>query len=430
MSKNLALTKQEKKIVGLAALGGMLEFYDFIIYGIFSVYFAHQFFPGDNQLLSVIESYVVFVLGYIARPIGGMIFSHVGDEHGRKKVLIITIILMGLSSLGIGILPTYSQIGVAAPILLLVLRLTQGLALGGELPSTYVYISETMPHKKGSGFGITMTGVNSGLLLGMLINQLMNTILTPAELADYGWRLPFIFGGALCLISYKIRKTLQETNAFQRIHDKPDFPLVYLFKNNPKQLLAGITVTAIMSGLVVAAIVFMPTYLHEIIKIDSKTISHIMPVAMIFNVITIYYTGRIANHISSYSILKYLLIATILLTPVSYWLIANGFISSGVIILGILEGIAAMIIPLLITSLFPAKIRLTGVAMSYNIGFTIFGGLAPIIISSSIKSGVGGIYTTPIIYLSAIAIIAAFGLIFAKKHSHDSILLKNSHKAS
>lgn len=89
-----------------------------------------------------------------------------------------------------------------------------------------------------------------------------------------------------------------------------------------------------------------------------------------------------------------------------------------------------MIIPLLITSLFPAKIRLTGVAMSYNIGFTIFGGLAPIIISSSIKSGVGGIYTTPIIYLSAIAIIAAFGLIFAKKHSHDSILLKNSHKAS
>lgn len=122
MNKDLKLTRQEKKIVGLAALGGMLEFYDFIIYGIFSVYFAHQFFPGDNQLLSVIESYVVFVLGYIARPIGGVIFSHVGDEHGRKKVLIITIILMGLSSLGIGVLPTYSQIGIAAPILLLILR--------------------------------------------------------------------------------------------------------------------------------------------------------------------------------------------------------------------------------------------------------------------------------------------------------------------
>ncbi|RTL01001.1 MAG: MFS transporter [Proteobacteria bacterium] len=170
---DLKLTTQEKKIVGLSALGGMLEFYDFIIYGIFSVYFAHQFFPSENELLSVIESYVVFILGYIARPIGGIIFSHVGDEHGRKKVLIITIILMGISSLGIGLLPTYAQIGWVAPLGLLSLRLLQGLALGGELPSTYVYISETMTQKRGSGFGITMTGVNSGLLLGMIVNQIL-----------------------------------------------------------------------------------------------------------------------------------------------------------------------------------------------------------------------------------------------------------------
>lgn len=278
-----------------------------------------------------------------------------------------------------------------------------------------------MPHKKGTGFGITMTGVNSGLLLGMLINQLMNIILTQAELTSYGWRLPFIFGGALCLISYKIRKTLQETNAFQRIHDKPDFPLAFLFKNHSKQLLAGITSTAIMSGLVVAAIVFMPTYLHEVIKVDSKTISHIMPIAMLFNVITIYFAGKIANRVTAYAILKYLLVATIILTPISYWLISGNFIIHGVIILGILEGVAAMIIPLLITSLFPAKIRLTGVAMSYNIGFTIFGGLAPIIISSLIKAKISGIYTTPTIYLMAISIIASIGLVFARNYSTENI---------
>ena len=421
MNKTTSLTRQERKIVGLAALGGMLEFYDFIIYGIFSVYFANQFFPGNNQLLTIIESYVVFVLGYIARPIGGIIFSHVGDEHGRKKVLIITIILMGLSSLGIGILPTYSQIGIAAPILLLLLRLTQGLALGGELPSTYVYISETMPHKRGTGFGITMTGVNSGLLLGMIINQLMNALLTPAELSNYGWRIPFIFGGMLCLISYKIRKTLQETAAFNRIHDKPEFPLAYLFKNNLNQLIAGIAVTSIMSGLVVIAIIFMPTYLHEILKIESKAISHIMPVAMICNVITIYITGKIANATPPYIILRNLVMTTIILGPLSYWLIANGFWEGGIVILGILEGTAAMIIPLLITCLFPTKIRLTGVAMSYNIGFTIFGGLAPIIISWSIKSELGGIYTTPVLFLIGILIICSVGLIYAKKHSYETI---------
>lgn len=418
--RDFKLTTQEKKIVGLSALGGMLEFYDFIIYGIFSVYFAHQFFPSNNELLSVIESYVVFILGYIARPIGGIIFSHVGDEQGRKKVLIITIILMGISSLGIGILPTYNQIGWFAPLGLLALRLLQGLALGGELPSTYVYISETMTQKRGSGFGITMTGVNSGLLLGMVVNQILNLIFSAEELGAYGWRIPFIFGGALCLISYKIRQSLHETAAFKRIEDKPSFPLAYLFKNHFPQMIAGIATTAIMSGLVVTAIIFMPTYLHQILHIDNSTVSHIMPIAMLCNVITIYCVGRIANHIPPYKILVTLLVVSIFITPVSYWLINNQYALIGTTLLAILEGAAAMIIPMLITYLFPAKVRLTGVAMCYNLGFTVFGGVAPIIITSAIKSG-SNILTTPIIYIMSIIVACAIGLYYARNHSVESI---------
>lgn len=421
MSNQFRLNPQERKIVGLAALGGMLEFYDFIIYGMFSVYFAHQFFPSDNQLLSIIESYVVFVLGYLSRPLGGMLFSHIGDEHGRKKVLIITIILMGISSLGIGLLPTYNQIGIIAPIGLVVFRLLQGLALGGELPSTYVYISETMPEKRGSGFGITMVGVNSGLLLGGLINQLLNHIFTPAELGSYGWRIPFILGGVICLISYKIRQTLHETAAFKRIEDKPEFPLAFLFKHHLPQMIAGIATTAIMSGLVVVAIIFMPTYLHGILKVDNKVISSIMTVAMISNVFTIYILGKIANTTSPYIILRNLIITCIILIPCSYWLIDSQFYAAGTIILAILEGAAAMIIPYLMTCLFPAKIRLTGVAMCYNIGFTIFGGMAPIIISSGIKAGYG-IYATPLIYMLCILIVCAVGLGYAKRHSDQTII--------
>lgn len=420
MSNQFRLNPQERKIVGLAALGGMLEFYDFIIYGMFSVYFAHQFFPSDNQLLSIIESYVVFVLGYLSRPIGGMLFSHIGDEHGRKKVLIITIILMGISSLGIGLLPTYNQIGIIAPIGLVLFRLLQGLALGGELPSTYVYISETMPEKRGSGFGITMVGVNSGLLLGGLINQLLNFAFTPAELGSYGWRIPFIFGGVICLISYKIRQTLHETAAFKRIENKPEFPLAFLFKHHLPQMIAGIATTAIMSGLVVVAIVFMPTYLHGILKVDNKVISSIMTIAMISNVLTIYILGKIANTTTPYIILRNLLISCVILIPLSYWLIDLQFYAAGTIILAILEGAAAMIIPYLVTCLFPAKIRLTGVAMCYNISFTIFGGMAPIIISSGIKAGYG-VYVTPLVYMFVILIVCAIGLGYAKRHSDQAI---------
>lgn len=417
---NYKLTNQERKIVGLAALGGMLEFYDFIIYGIFSVYFAHQFFPSGNELLSIIESYVVFVLGYVARPIGGIIFSHVGDEQGRKKVLIITIILMGISSLGIGILPTYAQIGIMAPIGLLALRLLQGLALGGELPSTYVYINESMTQKRGTGFGVTMTGVNSGLLLGMLINQTLNHFFSAAELTAYGWRIPFIFGGALCLISYKIRKSLQETAAFNRIEDKPAFPLAYLFKHHTPQMIAGVATTAIMSGFVVAVIIFMPTYLHEMLHVDNKSISHIMTIAMICNVITIYITGQIANHVTISKIVTALLLACIVLAPLSYYLIINSSYVIGVSILAMLEGVAAMVIPMLLTYLFPAKIRLTGVAMTYNIGFTIFGGMAPIIISTLIKSGMN-VFAAPVSYIAVIVVVCTIGLLYARNHSCEKI---------
>lgn len=421
MQTRFSLNKTEKKIVRLAALGGMLEFYDFIIYGIFSVYFAEQFFPGNNVLLSVIKSYAVFILGYVARPIGGLIFSHFGDEYGRKHVLIITIVLMGASSLGIGLLPTYNQIGVLAPLLLLLLRLIQGLALGGELPSTYVYINESMPAKCGTGFGLTMFGVNSGLLLGMFINQLLNLTLTSEQISAYGWRLPFIFGGLLCVISYQIRKTLNETAAFQKIHDKPAFPLVYLFKHHFPQVLIGTAITAIMSGLVVVVVVFMPTYLQEILHMDNDFVSYAMPIVMVFNVIAIYYTGQLANFVKPRQILIILSLLSLLLIPYSYWLIMQGghlTVLAGLIMLGSLEGVAAMIVPLAICSLFTTSIRLTGVAFCYNIGFTIFGGLSPVIISSLINLGYNA-YLTPLIYLIVVVIFCMTGLAFFKPRTYE-----------
>jgi MFS family permease len=432
MSKTNAdfkFNREEKKIVTLAALGGMLEFYDFIIYGIFSVYFASQFFPSDNALISVIQSYVVFILGYIARPLGGILFSHMGDEYGRKKALVITVLLMGAASLGIGLLPTYDQIGLFAPVALLILRLLQGLALGGELPSTYVYISESMPKKQGSGFGITMTGVNSGLLLGIGINYLLTKIFSKDALMAYGWRLPFILGGMLCLVSFVIRKTLHETKIFKKEyaeHDIPEFPLLYLFQNYTPQLLVGIMLTSIMSGLVLVAIIFMPTYLHEIVKLDHEVISYNMLFVVLLNVISIFLTGKLANRIKPKTILWSLLGLTVFFTPISfYWIAKQSMLLAALIVLGVLEGVAALLIPLLLTCLFPAKIRLTGVALSYNLGFTLFGGVAPIIISAFINSGYNA-YLTPVFFLFFVVFICGLGLFYASKR--DFFLMPGSNK--
>ena len=289
----------------------------------------------------------------------------------------------------------------------------QGLAIGGELPSTYVYICESLPNKQGTGFGLTMLGVNSGLLLGMLINQLLTGLFSPAELVSYGWRIPFIFGGMLCIISYYIRKTLGETSAFNKIHDKPTFPLATLLTEHFPQLLIGIAITAIMSGLVVLTIIFMPTYLNEMLHISTAYVGGIMPVIMLFNVLTIYFTGKLANRLPASTILYYLLLSSAILIPCSYFLISLNsnpiLMSLGLITLGILEGMAAMLVPFILCNLFTTSIRLTGVAFCYNIGFTLFGGIAPVIVSTIINMGYS-LYLTPMIYLLVIVIICSLGL--------------------
>lgn len=372
--KKSAFSRSERRIVSLAALGGMLEFYDFIIYGIFSIYFAHQFFPANNEFITILQSYLIFVLGYIARPVGGIIFSHIGDEYGRKKVLIITIVLMGLSSLGIGLLPTYAQIGMIAPCCLLFLRLVQGLALGGELPSTYVYINETIVKSRGLAFGITMAGVNGGLLLGMLINFILNQTLTTQQLIDFGWRLPFIVGGLLCLISYQIRKALQETGVFSKIHAKARIPLMNLFRFHFKSFLIGTAITALMSSLVVATIIFMPTYLQNILKVDRHEVGPMMTLLMVVNVTVIYLTGRLSQRHTPFKLISCLAILCLFCVPISYFFISNSKLLFGLLTLGALQGASAMLVPYILTTLFEPEVRLTGVALSYNMGFTLFGG--------------------------------------------------------
>lgn len=414
-------TLEEKKILTLASLGGMLEFYDFVIYGIFSVYFAGMFFPAHNALISIIESYVVFVLGYLARPIGGIIFSHIGDEYGRKQVLIVTVVLMGLSSLGIGLLPTYNTIGIAAPISLLILRLLQGFALGGELPSTYVYIRESISHKASKAFGIIMSGIVSGLLLGMVLNFIINLAWNHQQISSFGWRIPFIFGGLLCIISYQIRKQLHETIAFERITDKPKFPIVYLFEHHLAGVLIGIVVTAALAASIVVFVIFMPTYLQNIVKLNAHFISIAMLAVIFINIITAFIVGVISEkfHFHFYKIFKNITIISLFLLPFCYWLISiNSLPLVSLILLGIISGIFTTISPAIVTTLFPARVRLSGVALCYNLGFTIFGGLAPVIISASIKAN-ANIYITPVVYMWVTYVLGFIGIVYIKKHVHS-----------
>ncbi len=412
------MNKEERKIVGLAALGGMLELYDFAIYGMFAVYFAHQFFPSTNTYTAILETYMVFSLGFILRPLGGIIFSHIGDEYGRKNVLVYTILIMGVSSVGIALLPTYATIGLAAPLLLLACRLLQGLAIGGELPTTFVYISESMPNKRILAFGITMTGVFSGYLFAAAINYILTRCFNTSQLNDFAWRIPFALGGLVCFISYKIRKTLRETKEFQEIMNKPRLPLVYLLKNYTPQVGAGAIFSATQQVFSILAIIYMPTYLRSILHISQDAINSMLPVALVVSVVTIAVAGIAFRHLLNLPrLMMFSLVINLLIVPLAYYLIVNQYPFSGYILLMFGHAFIGLMIPLYLTILFPANIRLSGVAMSYNLSVATFGGLAPVLVTTLIKQ-TQAIYLTPVLYILAFIVASTILVaIFSSKNN-------------
>jgi|LauGreDrversion4_2_1035121.scaffolds.fasta_scaffold07134_3 MFS family permease len=409
-----AINAAERKILILASLGGMLEFYDFTIYGFFSLYFAEQFFPTTDKFVAIMLSYTVFVIGYIARPIGGILFSHLGDVIGRKLVLIVTMLIMGIASLGIGIVPVYSQIGIFAPILLLVLRLSQGLAIGGEIPGTVVYVTEYMPHKSGFAIGCVMAGVGSGLLLGALVNVVLSSLLSIEQIHSYGWRIPFLLGGVLCGVSYVIRKQLHDVHTLDKI-SRSAAPLLTLFKKYPKLLVSGVGVGAIAGSCTMLILVFMPTYLVDLAKIENSKVADLLLVANALMMLVSYLFGILADKYNRYTVMRLSLFFAILATSVCYYLISQHLaIVFAVLCLATLPGIFATMVSLLVSHLFPAEIRLTGVALSYNLGHTIFGGLAPIIITWLIHN-YGWVALAPIGYFLIVIMIALSACYFCQQ---------------
>lgn len=411
------LNKEEQKVTMLASLGGMLEFYDFTIYGLFAVYFAHQFFPTHNETIALIASYSVFVVGYVVRPIGGVIFSHIGDEVGRKTVLIITMVLMGISSFGMGILPNYESIGVFAPALMLFFRLLQGLAIGGELPSMIVYSSETIPEKRGYAMGGVFAGTICGLIPGMIINLLILHFLTKEQIDSFGWRIPFLFGGFLCVIAYFVRKELHETNAFKQIKQHIGIPFIHVLTHYFGRVIIGVGLVSIMATPIILLIIFMPTYLVKIAHVDATIAGDASLVAAIFSVIFVYIGGIVAQKYNLVKSMFVCLFFIVITACICYWTISlnNTMIFVGIGLFAVFQGVLVVLPAVAISYLFPTDVRLTGVALSYNISFVLFGGLTPIFVTALIAE-TNLVYVIPVAILTLVSLFAALSVYKTKPY--------------
>ena len=213
------LNRSDYKTLSLSALGGALEFYDFIIFVFFAAVVGKLFFPADMpEWLRQLQTFGIFAAGYLARPLGGIVMAHFGDLLGRKKMFTLSIFMMAVPTLLMGLLPTYAQIGIWAPIALLLLRVIQGAAIGGEVPGAWVFVAEHVPARRvGLACGTLTSGLTIGILLGSLVATAINRLYSPEELLAYAWRVPFLLGGVFGLLAVYLRRWLHETPVFAEL---------------------------------------------------------------------------------------------------------------------------------------------------------------------------------------------------------------------
>lgn len=387
----MIFTKEQKKIIMLSSLGGALEFYDFIIFVFFAKTLSDLFFPSVDPTVGLMKTFGLFAVGYLMRPLGGILFGHFGDRFGRKKTFIATVMLMAIPTFLMSLLPNYQQIGLLAPVLLVILRLLQGLSVGGEIPGAIVFISETVAFRhRGFACAIAFFGINCGMMLGSFIAAVFDHLLSAEQLSQWGWRIPFFLGGVFGLLSFYLRRNMHETPLFQAIQKNKQaayLPIKDVIKNYWVEIGQGALLTALAATLVGLLYLFMPTYLTTYFNYpvaETMTINTVM--LSVFSIIIVF-IGYMADKFGYLKLLRLGALGFILLSYFAYSLFTLNniiFVIIGTVLLSIISTLITGTFPNILVELYPTKVRYTGVALVYNLGFGVAGGLTPLIATSLI----------------------------------------------
>ncbi len=416
------IERKQWRVIILSSLGGALEFYDFVIYSMFAQYIGSAFFPSSRPLESLLKSFAVFAVGYLARPLGGVVLSHFGDKYGRRKVFITAILVMSLSTVSMGLLPTYASWGITATVLMVCLRLLQGFCLGGELPGAITYVVETAPKTAGFAAGFIFFCVNSGVLLASLLSLVVHQTLAEPEIVQYGWRIGFLVGGLLGFVSFWLRLSLEETAEFRQLRQgKARRPFIELVRSQPASVIVGVSsmiATAGFNGLLFAMPAFLPRVMGYTPS-EGILAQNVCLVVLSFGLLTAAWLGdRVPRrYILGTGALLLSLLSVPFFEAVNnrsfglLWLFAGaGIVAS--LVNGPMSAVAA--------DLFPTRIRFSGVAVSFNLAFSIFSGIAPLAATALVAAT--GSPASPGYYMSGCAALCLIGCLFL--HRYDGMILR------
>ena len=394
------------RIVLLASLGGTLEFYDFVIFGIFAKDIADAIFPNPTPLLSLMASFAAFAAGYLARPIGGIVLSHFGDRYGRRPVFLASIFVMSSATFGMGLVPSFAAWGAAASVLMVSLRLLQGFCLGGELPGALTYVVETEPRHAPFVCGVVFSCVTMGVAAATGVSLAVRTWLPAQTVATFGWRIAFMIGGLGGLVSFALRRSLEESPEFARMKalaSRQPFRDVLGTHLRPVALGVGmLAATAGFNGLFFA---HMSAYAAGVLGYNPRQAIVSQTIGVVMHALSILGVGRLADRIAPRRLLRAGALSLIVLAFPFYAALAARSVDPTLLMVlaGACAGLVNGTFAVLLTDLFPTRVRFSGVALVFNVAFTIFSGTAPLVATSLIRAT--GLATAPAFVMVACGLL-------------------------
>ncbi|WP_433868923.1 MFS transporter [Saccharopolyspora sp. CA-218241] len=407
-------SREMRRILASSFIGSAIEFYDFILYATAaSLVFGELFFAGMPPAVGLFASFTTLAVGYVARPLGGAIFGHFGDRIGRKGVLIVSMVLMGTATTAIGMLPTSTQIGVAAPVLLVVLRLVQGLAVGGEWGGAMLVALEHAPAKR-RGFAASFANMGgpAGAVLATLVVSAFST-LPDEQFLSWGWRVPFLLSAVLIAVGLVIRLKVSETPLFLDLEEKAErrkIPLLEVVTQYPRNLVLGII--AGMSSYTVQGLMTVWAVAYAIdLGVDRTGVLNVKAVGATLTIVGIWFAARLSDRFGrkpvmvtgmfAGAVLAYPII--LLLQTGTLWGFAVGLFLAN----GIVQGVIFGPFGAFVAELFPTRMRYTGASLAYQSASTLGAGFTPMIASGLVLAAGGGLWLLALVWALSFLVSAA-----------------------
>jgi len=410
------LALPELRILFLSSVGGALEFYDFVVFVFFAVAIGRLFFPPDlPDWVRQLQTFGIFAAGYLARPLGGIFMAHFGDTRGRKRVFTFSILLMANATLVIGLLPTYKLIGTAAPVLLLFMRVVQGMAIGGQVPGGWVFVAEHAgPGRVGFALGLLTSGLTGGILLGSLVAAAINLVFSQAQILSGWWRLPFLMGGIFGFLAMMLRRWLEETPVFEEIRRRAatsrQMPLRVVLKGHMPASIAGMVTTWMLTAAIVVLILMTPALLQKSFGLPASQTQLANLAGTVALVLGTLATGAMTDR---FGLRASAALVLPLLCAGAYALYltadrAPALLLPAYVLAGFGAGGVALT-PVALVRSFPPAVRFSGISFSYNIAYALFGGVTPLFVSWIAHLN----RISPAHYVAAVCVLGFFATVFS-----------------